>query len=209
MGRVLVGWPYFPFFYHHSAFTAWISPAIKAHGSSPVHTTSFPRERAGCDALPCPRLRQFLSSVPSWQSRRPSQRFQLGMHLCSCWHSNSNLLQRPGSAGEVAVTLGPAKGAGEETTRGTARLPLPPGGTKTCPQVLNPLDGNLLPSSRYVASAGMMPKPSFLPTAEGWKSNWFAGLARSTARKNLPFTFIISVSWKPILQPCSLWPYTV
>lgn len=104
------GWlALFPLFYHHSAFTAWISPAIKAHGSSPVHTTSFPRERTGRDALPCPRLRQFLSSVPSWQSRRPSQRFQLGMHLCSCWHSNSNLLQRPGSAGEVAVTLGPAQ----------------------------------------------------------------------------------------------------
>lgn len=89
----------------------------------------------------------------------------------------------PGAPGKWPSRWVLHTGAGEESTQGTARLPMPPEGTKTCPQVPTPLDGNLLPSSRYVASAGMTPKTWSLLTAEGWKSNWFAGLARSAARK--------------------------
>lgn len=92
-----------------TAFPARISPAVKLLGGSPVTTKSFQKARAQQTLSLAHHSRQFLSSVPSLQSRSPSHRFQLGMHLCSCWHSNSNLLQRPGSAGEVAVALGPVQ----------------------------------------------------------------------------------------------------
>lgn len=71
-----------------------------------------------------------------------------------------------------------------------------------------------------MASAETMPKPSSLLTAEGWKSNWFAGdvlhqlrawqaLARTAARKTPLLHSALGVSWKRTLQPCSPCPYTV
>lgn len=121
----------------------------------PCHHKELPEGQSPANALPCPPLTAVPLVGAVLAVPQPIAPLPVGDALVQLLalelEPAAASRQRWGGGCRIGSC---AKQRVRKPTHGTARLPLPAGRTKSCAQVPAPLDGNLLPSSRWMASAG-------------------------------------------------------